>query len=164
MTRRLVLVSLALMLSGAACGDDTATTSVETTDATTTTASDSTTSQPEATTTTATAPAGMGEPLFDGLDASVTLLTASSGGGGRPLLEWEAVPGADLYVVFLYAPSGEVYWVWSGASTSVHVGGEPQLAEGSAGPSVAAGMSWAVVAHDADQLPIAVSELRPIDP
>ena len=66
--------------------------------------------------------------------------------------------------MFLYAPSGEVYWSWAGTATQVHVGGEPQLHEGASGPSVIEGMSWAVIAYDADLLPIAVSEQRPISP
>jgi hypothetical protein len=131
-TMRTSALVFSLFLALTACSDDSvSTTAPETTSgATTTTGADAgtTTTGPQATSTTApatTAPEGAGQPLFEGLDAAVTLVTATSGGGGRPLLEWQAVDGADLYVVFLYAPSGEVYWVWSGAATAVHVGGEP---------------------------------------
>lgn len=104
------------------------------------------------------------EPLFAGLDGSVTLLTDTSGGGPRPLLEWEAVADADHYSVYVYAPDGDVYWVWTGHDTSVPVGGAPQIADGAPGPSVTDGMTWAVLAHDADGVPLAVSEQRPIAP
>ena len=105
-----------------------------------------------------------GPPMFAGLDGAIVLQTPASGGGERPLLEWEPSAGAEHYVVFLYAPSGEAYWVWSGDDTSVHVGGEPQLGPGSPGPDVVEGMSWAVIAYDADMVPVAVSERRPIAP
>jgi len=105
-----------------------------------------------------------GPPMFEGLDGGIVLRTPTSGGGERPLLEWEPSAGAEHYVVFLYAPSGEAYWVWSGDDTSVHVGGEPQLGPGSPGPNVVEGMSWAVIAYDADMVPVAVSERRPIAP
>ena len=103
-------------------------------------------------------------PLFGGIAGGVVLKTPSSGGGSRPLLEWEPVTGADHYGVYLYAPGGDIYWAWTGRETSIHVGGEPQLREGAPGPRVAEGMSWAVIAYDADLLPTAVSELRPIAP
>lgn len=104
------------------------------------------------------------EPLFEGLGETIVQLTPLSGGGPRPELAWEPVDGADHYSVYLYAPSGAVYWIWFGTDTSIHVGGEPQLNDGAPGPSVIDGMSWAVMAHDADQLPISVSPERPIAP
>lgn len=109
-------------------------------------------------------PVEQGEPLFAGLDGQLDLVTPTSGGGIRPELEWEPFPGADHYSLYLYAPDGSVYWVWSGMGTSVHVGGEPQLRDGAPGPSVIGGMSWAVMAHDANQIAIAVSARRSISP
>ena len=44
------------------------------------------------------------------------------------------------------------------------VGGLPRLAPTSPGPSVTAGMSWAVVAYDAASLPMAVGPLGEISP
>ncbi|MDX1689886.1 MAG: hypothetical protein R3290_02565 [Acidimicrobiia bacterium] len=44
------------------------------------------------------------------------------------------------------------------------MGGEPQLLDGAPGPAVSEGMSWAVLAHDAEFRPLAVSEQRPIAP
>ncbi|HUG48045.1 MAG TPA: hypothetical protein VMP67_06495 [Candidatus Limnocylindria bacterium] len=92
------------------------------------------------------------------------LKTPTSGGGSRPLLEWEPVADADHYGAYVYAPEGIIYWAWAGRETSVHVGGEPQLREGAPGPSIVDGMTWAVIAYDPDLIPIAVSELRPISP
>ncbi len=90
--------------------------------------------------------------------------TAETGDGIRPLLEWDAVLDADHYGVYLYAPSGATYWAWRGTETSVFVGGATQIREDAAGPSIADGMSWAVIAFDADLLPLAASPLRPIAP
>lgn len=101
---------------------------------------------------------------FGGLDETVVLVTPFSDNGVRPLLSWEPVDGADRYGVYVYAPNGRAYWSWTGSVTSVHVGGDPQLRDGAPGPTVSDGMTWAVVAYDADVLPIAVSELRAISP
>ena len=105
-----------------------------------------------------------GTPLFGDFESLIVLRTPTAGGGSRPLLEWDGVDGVDHYAVYLHAPDGRIYWSWSGRQTSVHVGGEPPLREGAPGPSVAAGMTWAVVAYDADLLPITTSEIRPISP
>ena len=94
----------------------------------------------------------------------VALLTPTSGGGTRPILAWEPVPGADRYGVYLYAPSGRLYWSWQGRETSVPVGGLPQLREDAIGPSVVDGMTWTVIAYDADQFPLAAGGPRAIGP
>jgi hypothetical protein len=104
------------------------------------------------------------EPLFGQFDQSIELLTSSEGGGIRPILEWTEVAGVDHYGVYLYAPNGAIYWAWRGRTTSIVVGGEPRLADAAAGPSVSDGMTWAVVAYDADLLPLAVSPAAPISP
>jgi hypothetical protein len=130
---------------------------------TTTTGGQATTTTAAASQTTTTAPEA-GPPLIAGFDQQVVLTAPTSGGGARPLLSWDPVDGAGSYVVFVYAPNGDIYWSWSGSDTSVHVGGEPQLGDGVSGPSVAQGMTWGVIAYDADLLPIAVSEKRPIAP
>ena len=94
----------------------------------------------------------------------ITLITPLSGGGTRPVMEWEPFEGADRYGVYLYAPGDRLYWSWQGRETSVPVGGFPQLREDALGPSIADGMTWMVIAYDADQFPLAASELRPISP
>jgi hypothetical protein len=116
------------------------------------------------TTTTTTTTVPLGPPLFEGLDGVVTLKTPESGGGNRPVLEWDPFEGAVRYTVAVYAPDGRIYWSWATANTSIPVGGEPQLRADAPGPSVTAGMTWATVAYDADDLPIAVSEAKPIAP
>lgn len=109
-------------------------------------------------------PSPSGAPLFGGFDKQIRLLTPESGGGTRPLLEWEEVDGAAHYAAYLYAPSGALYWVWTGSGSAIHVGGEPQLREEAPGPSVTEGMSWVVVAYSDIMVPIAVSPQRPISP
>lgn len=102
--------------------------------------------------------------FYGDFDTVIVQRTEESGGGTRPLLEWEAVPDADHYGVYLYAPSGAAYWAWRGSKTEVYVGGAEQIRDDAAGPSVAEAMSWVVVAYDADLLPIAVSPMRSISP
>ena len=94
----------------------------------------------------------------------VMLLTPASGGGTRPILAWEPIPGVDRYGVYLYAPSGRLYWSWQGRETEIPVGGVPRLREDAIGPSVVDGMTWIVIAYNPDQLPIASGGPRPIGP
>lgn len=153
MGRRASWILVVAVMIVAACGDaDTATTtSTSQASGDSTTTSTVVASEPQA-------------PLFAGVDGTIALITSESGGGIRPLLEWEPVAGVDHYGVYLYAPGGSIYWSWTGTVTAVHVGGEPQLRDGAPGPSIVDGMSWAVIAYDADLLPIAVSPQRPIAP
>ena len=102
--------------------------------------------------------------FFGDFDTVISQATDESGGGIRPLLEWTAVPSADHYGVYVYAPSGATYWAWRGDNTSVFVGGATQIREDAPGPSVSDGMTWAVVAFDANLLPIGASAIRPIAP
>lgn len=96
-------------------------------------------------------------------DAVVVQTTPVSGGGARPVLEWEPVDGTDDYVVMVHAADDAPYWSWSTSDTQVRVGltDRPDTAPG---PRVAEGMTWVVVARDADGLPIATSPRRPIAP
>lgn len=68
--------------------------------------------------------------------------------GPRPLLEWEAIDGADEYYVVVLGSDGTPYWAWSGVSTSIHVGGveDPE----GIGAWVGEPMTWSVSALDAD--------------
>lgn len=90
--------------------------------------------------------------------------TAVSGGGPRPVLAWDAVEGADRYVVAVSAPDGRLYWAWTTADTSVPVGGLPRLEEDAFGPAVSNGMNWSVLALDESGAVVATSAIRPIDP
>lgn len=95
---------------------------------------------------------------------AIEQLTAVSGGGSRPMLEWTALDGADRYFVFVNAPSGGVYWAWRTSETAVPVGGFPQLDEDAAGPAVSEGMTWVVMALDAEGNVVGISPRRPISP
>ena len=83
------------------------------------------------------------------LDVPIIGVTSPlAGGGPRPVLAWLPVEGAVGYELSLFAPSGEIYWAWSGTTESIPVGGEPLLGPNSAGPAVIPGMSWYVLAID----------------
>jgi len=94
----------------------------------------------------------------------MSLLSAESGNGTRPILAWDPVPGSFMYSLVVLTPDGEPYWAWEGVETSVHVGGEPQLKDLAAGPSVVPGMTWSVAAYDDEFHVIAVSRKSPISP
>jgi hypothetical protein len=94
----------------------------------------------------------------------MTLTTPTSGGGIRPVLAWDPVDGADWYGVYLYAPNHKLYWSWQGRESSVPVGGRPKLNDDSLGPSAVVGMTWSVIAYDAEDLPVASGGPRPIGP
>ena len=151
MRRALAAITVVALIAAACGGDDaTDTATTSTTPAVATTGPTGT----GATTTTV---------VDDGGDG-VVLTTPTEDVGPRPELAWEPVEGAALYQVVLFAPDGSAYWAWQGTETSVPVGGRPLLREEARGPRVANGMSWSVAAYDADGLPIALSEQRPISP
>jgi hypothetical protein len=96
---------------------------------------------------------------------SIKLLTALEGGGARPLLAWEAVPGADRYQLLVFDEAGQSYWAWEGGQTQVYMGGAvTQPPEDTSGPSIAEGYTWAVVAYDTAGNILASSGSRPISP
>jgi hypothetical protein len=94
----------------------------------------------------------------------MSVVTPEAGGGDRPDLEWAPVDGAVRYDVTVLAPDGSVYWGWSGSETSVPLGGFPRLVPEAAGPRIITGMSWTVVAVDADAFPLAIGGPRPLSP
>lgn len=120
-----------------------------------------TTAAPNSTTTTETT-IGVVAPTID--LQSIETSTPASGEGPRPELRWEPVPDAELYLVTVFDPSGAPYWAWQGETTSVHVGGEPQLRPEAAGPSVIDGMSWEVIAVDGELGLLAESERQELSP
>jgi hypothetical protein len=91
----------------------------------------------------------------------LVLLTAPSD-DVRPLLSWEPIDGATVYAVTVTAPTGLAYWAWRTDTTSVHLGGDPRLDDGQSGPSTVPGMTWSVLAFDADGRPIAASVEEPL--
>ena len=93
----------------------------------------------------------------------IVLHTPQSGEGPRPLLTWEPVDGALTYAVTVYAgPEQPARWSWRGEQTSVRVGFVEDSTVG--GPNVIDGMTWSVLALDADDEPVAQSSQRPIGP
>ncbi|HEC11055.1 MAG TPA: hypothetical protein ENI86_16055 [Acidimicrobiales bacterium] len=102
------------------------------------------------------------EQLLAGLP-EIELLSPANGGGIRPLLQWEPT-GAALYGVYVYAPDGSLYWAWRGREAEVYVGGAVRIDPERPGPSITEGMTWSVVAYDADLLPLASSAIIPIAP
>jgi hypothetical protein len=87
---------------------------------------------------------------------SMVLLTPEEGVGERPDLAWETVDGATMYRVTVLGADGAFYWGWAGEETSVPLGGFPRLEDAAAGPRVVSGMTWTVVALDANLVPLAV--------
>ncbi len=109
------------------------------------------------TTTTTTAEPPPTQPARPALGLPEMALLTEPSEDQRPLLEWEPVEGAAQYSVSVFAPSGEGYWAWRTEGTSVPLGGEPRLRDEVSGPSTAPGMTWSVLALDADGRPIAAS-------
>ena len=107
-----------------------------------------------------------GEPFapFSGLD-TIELLTSTSGVGQKPNFEWSAVDGAASYTLFLNFSDGQPYWTWIGEANSIYLGGydSPPPAD-AAGPILLDGMSWAIIAFNAEGNVIASSILQPISP
>ena len=96
---------------------------------------------------------------------SMTLLTAESGAGKRPVFRWKSVSGATLYSLVLLNSSGKGYWAWEGQATSIPLGGGPKpLPADADGPVLRGKMTWSISAYDSSDKPIAVSRLRPISP
>lgn len=104
----------------------------------------------------------VGDPIVAGV-APLGLLTAPSGGGDRPLLAWQDVPGATEYLVIVYDEEGAPYWSTITPSTEVVVGGV-EVDPAASGPRVGDGYSWVVFASDADGLLLAASARLPIAP
>lgn len=150
--------SMIAMLMLVACSPDGAETPTSSTTAVTdATGTTQTAVVPETTTTT------VGEPAITGANP-VELITPTSGGGERPLLEWAPVDGAVVYIVSVFAETGEPYWSAVTTESRTYVGGSEQIPEGRTGPNVSEGYTWIVYADDADGNLVAVSPRRAIAP
>lgn len=104
------------------------------------------------------------QPFAEGLGLpAIDVQPVGSGAGERPELTWDAVDAAARYTVTVFGPDDAPYWAWEGTQPVVRVGGA-DLPDEAAGPALSEGMSWVVVAHDADGAPIALSERWPISP
>lgn len=94
------------------------------------------------------------QPSSPGLDLPATLGVPEIAGrviapGPRPVLEWDAAPGAATYQLIVRDTAGEVTWAWSGATTSIAVGGGSDPAPPDTPAALISGPStWTVVAFD----------------
>ena len=121
------LAASALMLALTACGESTTTTTLPT-DGTaaatsTTTTVDLVASGSDGVTTTTAVEASTTLTVTDVFDE---IATDGTEAGPRPLLSWTPVDGADLYQVVVLGADGEPFWAWSGAETSINVGGSEE--------------------------------------
>lgn len=166
--RRMVPLIAVLVLASCSTADESGTTVAVDRESTTTSLRPSEDTSPEADTGTEAKDqantVAMHRPAGATAFPPITTMSESSRGGAHPELSWEAVPGTELYAVALFDPDGRIYWSWQGDESAVHVGGEPQLSAEAAGPSVVAGMSWQVLALDAEGSILAVSDRIAIDP
>jgi hypothetical protein len=78
------------------------------------------------------------------------------GVGLRPRFEWQTINGAAHYGIIILDPKGSPYWGWRGEKPWVYLGGiDEPLPEINEGPILIDGMSWRIVAYDANEVPIA---------
>jgi hypothetical protein len=168
--RRAVLVTCFIVFGVAACSSEetTATSAPADTSPTTTVIDDTgdsaptTTLQSDETTTTAAAVVS-GPPVLDISEAEPVTLITESGGGDRPVFEWQAVDGASLYVVAVYDADERAYWSGQTNGTSLPLG-SVQLPDEASGPRIGDGFTWSVYALDDAGLLLTTSELRAISP
>lgn len=93
--------------------------------------------------------------------AEVELIApGSANAGAAPTFTWKAVSGASAYRLSVLAADGPT-WAWTGDATSIRYGG---VDEGVPGPALRAGSWWSVAAFGADDIAIAMSELRAVSP
>lgn len=105
-----------------------------------------------------------GTVLFEGLPQLALLGPPSTNAGAAPQFEWESVEGASRYELAVTGPNGPI-WAWSGAETTVWLGGLPfERPAGVGGPILESGSCWSVVARDADGHAIAISPLVSVSP
>ncbi len=171
MTRwcRGVLLGAITIVSACGGSDSSSTTSPDPTTASAPPASVEPSSTPS--TTPATNPAETSAPapaseLSDLAALDVIVVTnPQTGNGERPLLAWQPVDGATRYSLTLAEPDGAVYWAWTGASTSIWLGGQhDEPPADAAGPVLLDELVMRVVAVDASDTIIAASAPTPIAP
>ena len=150
------VLALVIVASLAACGDD---------DAPTDASSAEPTAEPTVEPTaepTAVEPTAVGDSIANlevtrevlGLDTLV--LEEPIEDGSHPVLSWQPVDGAASYWLVVHDAEGGPYWAWTGADTSVRLGGGDR-AETNQTAALSAALTWSVLALDADGIPLAVS-------
>lgn len=82
--------------------------------------------------------------------------------GPRPELSWSPVDGAAAYDLIVLDAERRPYWGWSGADTSVHLGGvsNPEAI----GAWVFEPLTWIVTARDGAGRTLAVSQQAALEP
>lgn len=99
-----------------------------------------------------------GRPLVPGLPRLEVLGPPASGAGDVPLFSWSPVEGAATYELVVLGPDGPI-WAWIGEQTDVRLGGlDIERPPGLGGPVIAVGTCWSVVAYDATDRAVAVSD------
>jgi len=105
--------------------------------------------------------------LFLPLDPEqeLELLTPEAGNGSHPLFEWEAVAGADLYMLFVFDGENGAYWAWEGDQTQIYLGGfHEEPPSDIDGPVLLEPMTWAVIAATEDGEYVGSSVVKTIAP
>jgi hypothetical protein len=74
----------------------------------------------------------------------------------RPTFSWDAVPGASGYQVVVHAGDGSPLWAWTGAATSVPLGGAERGAD-EEGPTLTGPSSVRVYGFEASGRLVAIS-------
>lgn len=125
-------------------------------------------SAPDATSTSPTSiPADAGDPvapreLAEVVDIGVVTLEAVDS-GPHPVLGWEPVQGAALYWLMISDSDGEPYWAWTGAHTTVRIGGGDST-ELNQTAAIHEDMTWRVAAFDETGTLVALSETGALAP
>ena len=149
------VLALVILASLAACGDDDAPTDASSAEPTA-----GPTAEPTAEATAE--PTAVGDSIANldvtrevlGLDTLV--LEEPIEDGSHPVLSWQPVDGAASYWLVVHDAEGGPYWAWTGADTSVRLGGGDR-AETNQTAALSAALTWSVLALDADGIPLAVS-------
>jgi hypothetical protein len=124
-----------------------------------------TTDTKEAATTTTASPTSPSEPESSARDLQIdsVALHPAGEGGPHPTLSWDPVTDAATYWLFLRDGSGVIYWAWSGADTSVRVGGGSST-DLNQTAALHEEMSWSVFAFDDTGTLLALSDVAEVSP
>ncbi len=101
--------------------------------------------------------------LRENLGINALILETTNESGSHPTLSWQPADGAESYWLTVRAADARPYWAWTGADTSVRVGGgdRPDTNQTAVLHET---MTWRVAAFDADGVLIAISDEASISP
>jgi hypothetical protein len=108
------------------------------------------------------AASGGGAGVIPGLPP-ITLHGLDAGAGTRPVLSWDPVDGAALYVVAVTVADGPS-WAWQGSTTTVPYGGGPIDDLDTTAAQLAIPSTWFVTALDQDGGVLAASAAGQLTP